>query len=133
MQTIVEDRAGGDPRSSRGTELEVNTYRSPDASLIHAGKFVIRRVAPDARKLDLADVAEKGVAWPCCEQWLQTLLPSTGQPLRRRCWVGISSSCRKIGSPKPQRWPKPSCVPTMRPGAGADGRSVHVADLAQTR
>jgi hypothetical protein len=54
------DWAGGDSRSSRGTELEVGTYRSPDASLIQAGKFVIRRVAPDARKLDLADVAEKG-------------------------------------------------------------------------
>ncbi|KQP15562.1 DUF2252 family protein [Pseudorhodoferax sp. Leaf265] len=54
------DWSAGDAVDPRGTEMEAGTYRSPDASLTRSGKFIIRRVAPDARKLDLGDVAKQG-------------------------------------------------------------------------
>jgi hypothetical protein len=48
-------------RMPRFLELAFGRCRSPDPSLALAHGFVIRRVAPDARKLDLEDVAAQGL------------------------------------------------------------------------
>ena len=54
------DWASGTPVPSRGMEIADGTHRAPDASLVRAGSFLVRRLAPDARKLNLQDVAKKG-------------------------------------------------------------------------
>jgi len=54
------DWASGSGGASRYMEVADGAYRSPDSSTTRAGNFIIRRIAPDARKLDLADVAKDG-------------------------------------------------------------------------
>jgi hypothetical protein len=54
------DWASGTGGASRFMEVAEGAYRSPDSSIVRAGNFIIRRIAPDARKLDLADVARDG-------------------------------------------------------------------------
>jgi len=54
------DWASGSGGASRFMEVAEGAYRSPDSSITRAGNFIIRRIAPDARKLDLEDVAKDG-------------------------------------------------------------------------
>ena len=50
------DWASGALFAPRGLAISDGSYRSPDASLLRSGDFVIRRIGSDARKLDLKDV-----------------------------------------------------------------------------
>jgi hypothetical protein len=50
------------PKSSRRPnvlDIAYGTYRAPDTSPSAADGFLLRRVAPDSRKLDLKDVAKR--------------------------------------------------------------------------
>jgi hypothetical protein len=50
------------PKSSRRPnvlDIAYGTYRAPDTSLFAVDGFLLRRVAPDSRKLDLKDVAKR--------------------------------------------------------------------------
>lgn len=51
------DWASGAVIAPCGLELVNGAYRASDASIVRAGSFVIRRVTPDTRKLELRDVA----------------------------------------------------------------------------
>lgn len=48
----------------RGLAISAGKYRSPDASLRQCGDFIVRRIAPDARKLYLKDVRRNGRGTP---------------------------------------------------------------------
>lgn len=54
------DWAQGRSIPSRYIESAAGPYRSPDASMHQAAGYLIRRIAPDSRKLDLADVSQDG-------------------------------------------------------------------------
>lgn len=47
--------------TSRFLDVAYGAYRAPDPSLVAADGFLLRRVAPDDRKLDLSDVAKRGL------------------------------------------------------------------------
>ena len=52
------------PESSprpRALDVAYGRYRAPDASLRIAGRFLLRRIAPESRKLDLEEVARRGL------------------------------------------------------------------------
>lgn len=48
--------------SLRFLDLAHGVYRAPDMSLALSDAFLVRRVAPDSRKLDLGDVAKLGLS-----------------------------------------------------------------------
>ena len=49
-------------RSQKFLDLAIGKHRAPDPSLALAQGYLLRRVAPDARKLDLDDAAEQGLS-----------------------------------------------------------------------
>jgi hypothetical protein len=54
-------------RSPRFLELAFGAHRSPDPSLLLAHRCLLRRLAPDARKLDLQEVAARGLGFTLLE------------------------------------------------------------------
>jgi hypothetical protein len=48
-------------KRSRFLDIATGAFRSPDPLLRIAGKFILRRIAPDSRKIELADVQANGL------------------------------------------------------------------------
>ena len=48
-------------------------YRAPDPFLDVQGKWIIRRLAPDSRKIELSDTTRPIWGVICCRRWPSTL------------------------------------------------------------